>query len=135
MSEKKFQLKIKDVRQKTEVAKTDVQAKYDKATQKAFDYITAHAEKEVEKALQDGRTRAYLYKWKWESDDKKTYVFNGIRIMDLLKKGDLMDKLKKYFNPDDEEDGYKVNWHKFKDTEPTQYGLYVSWYMPKESDE
>jgi hypothetical protein len=129
MAEKKsFGLKLEDVRQQTEVAKADV----DKACDLAFDHITKDAENDVEKAMGDGRTRAYLYRWKYEEDaSKKTYAFAGIRIMDILTKGDLVDRLNDYFNPDGE-DGFRVGWHKFRNTSPTEYGLYVSWYKPKE---
>jgi len=130
-----FGLKIDDVRKKTVVAQADVQAKHNKACKEAFDFITKNAENEVEKAYADGRNKAYLYRWKYEEDSSlKTYCFNSIRISDILTKGSLLQDLNDYFNPDNDDNGYTVKWHKFKNTNPTQYGLYVSWFV-SEKDE
>lgn len=129
---------IHEVRQMTNKVKETQNAVYVEACQAAFDYVLDGAVEKIRDAAQSGRTRSYLYNWKYLDDpNDNTHSFNGVRIMDILTKGNLLERLRSHFNPENLRDGYYVNWHKFRprDVEPTEYGLYVSWYVPREPRE
>lgn len=132
-------LNINDLRQKTNESKNDLKKVYDEACEEAFNVILEGANEKMIEATEKGKTRAYLYIWHYLDDkEDKTFSFKNIRILDILTKGDLLDRLRNYFNPDNDENGYLVSFHKLKkqsDEELTKYGLYVSWYLPKEPKE
>ena len=133
-----FGLKIADVRQKTEDAKSNANAQFEqnreKASEEAFEKLIENAEEQVKEAMCEGRTRTYLLRWKYEEDPDKAVAFNGIKMLDILKSNILMERLNEYFNPDKDENGFRVNWHKFNNSNPSEYGIYVSWYVPQKKD-
>lgn len=134
------ELNIDAIRKITNHSKSDLTKLYDTACQKAFDHIVENSSEKIRKAAENGRTRTYLYTWEYVNDPKdKTYCFNGVRIMDLLTKNDapLLKNLRNHFNPDNDQDGFKIGWRKFekRENEATRYGLYVSWYKPQHKND
>ena len=115
---------------------------FTEAVNAAFEFILKGFEERVAESKEKGFTRAYLYRWKFESDPKsRKYRFRNIRVMDLVrgKKNEdgtftlgpliqrLTDYFKKEFHPD-----FFVGYQKFKGTDPAEYGLYLSWYKKEE---
>ncbi len=131
---------IDDIRKLTNQSKETMQNLYDEARDEAFDTIVDGADSKIQEAAVKGRSRAYLYTWEYLDDrNDKQFSFKNVRIMDLLTKGDedtnLIAKLRSHFNPSEDEQGFRVGWMRFQkrsEGEPTQYGVYVSWYVPKE---
>ncbi len=132
------ELNIDAIRQMTSESKSDLKSLHDDACKEAFECIVEDSHEKIHKAAKNGRTRAYLYTWEYLSDrSDKTHSFNGVRIMDILTKGSLLTQLRNHFNPDNENNGFRVGWRRFekRGNEPTRYGLYVSWYVPKDRPE
>ena len=132
------QLNIDEIRQLTNESKTDLDTLYDEACKDAFKHIVVGSADKIQNAAKNGRTRAYLFRWQYTSDPSdKTYSFQNVRISDILRKGSLLSDLRKHFNPGNDPNGFKVGYHRFntRDNEPRQYGLYVSWYVPKKRPE
>lgn len=135
---KTVQLNIDEIRQLTNESKTDLDTLYAEACKEAFDHIVDNSAEKIQNAAKYGRTRAYLLRWQYTSDPSdKTYCFQNVRIPDILKKGPLLSDLREHFNPGNDPNGFKVGYHRFntRENEPTQYGLYVSWYVPKKRPE
>lgn len=131
-------INIENIRQLTDDSKSDLKNLHDNACREAFKQIVDDSHKKIHQAAKNGRTRAYLYTWEYLADrSDKTYSFNGVRIMDILTKGSLLQQLRNHFNPDNDKNGYRVGWMRFqkRGDEPTRYGLYVSWYVPQERPE
>ncbi len=130
---------IGNIRKTTDESKSNLDALYTEACTEAFNFIIKDSNEKINEAAAKSRNRAYIYTWEYlEDKSDKTYSFNGIRIMDILTKGGLLEKLKNHYNPDNDKDGFYVAWMKFKkrdENEPSQYGVYVSWYIPKEQRE
>ena len=129
------ELNIENIRQLTDDSKSDLKNLHDSACKEAFQQILEDSHTKIHQAAKNGRTRAYLYTWEYVSDrTDKTYCFNGVRIMDILTKGPLLQQLKNHFNSDNDDNGFRVGWMRFqkRGDEPTRYGLYVSWYVPRE---
>jgi len=101
-----------------------------KASQLAFDTIVKDADSKIKTAMANGRFRAYLYIWHYVPDDNdRKFTFNNFRIMDIVSKSDLIDKLRDHFSSSND-DGLYVDWHKFKlpdNNGNSKYGIYVSW--------
>ena len=127
---------IDDLRKITSESKDSFEKVFTEAVDKAFDEIVKNYYDKMRDSAQKNRTRAYLYTWSYVEDKQdKTGTFNNIRMLDLLTKGGetphqglLSQKLREFFNPNRDPTGYYVGFHKFKNREPTQYGIYVSWY-------
>lgn len=131
------ELNIDAIRQLTDNSKSDLNKLYDSAREAAFEHIVEGSSEKIRQAAENGRTRAYLYNWQYLADPKdKTHSFKGVRIMDLLTKNNspLLQDLREHFNPTNESNGFRVGWRRFekRGDEPTRYGLYVSWYKPRE---
>ena len=126
-------LNIEHIRQLTNKKHADNKKYFEEAADEAFEYIVNGSEDKIYEAASTGRPLTYIYRWKYLKDPvDKTFCFKNVRIMDLLRKTDLLERLRKNFNPDSEQNGYKVGWKKFKKTEPTEYGIFVSWFPPRE---
>ena len=115
------------------------------AVEAAFQFILKGFEERVAESKEKGFTRAYLYRWKFESDPKsRKYRFKNIRVMDLVRGkknedgtftlGPLIQKLSDYFKREFHPDFF-VGYQKFKGTDPAAYGLYLSWYKKEEKPE
>lgn len=102
---------------------------YDAAYDAAYTFILKGYEDKMRRAAERGSTRAYLYRWNYEADPKsRKYKFKGVRIFDIVTKGNLIERLTAHFQKINSE--FIVGWHKFKDEDksrPTRYGIYVSW--------
>lgn len=111
---------------------------YEKACTEAYNHILEDHETLMEAAARMHKDRAYLYRWNYESDPRSTkFRFNGVRISDIVRHGDLIERLNTYFkeiNPQ-----FYVASHAFKkepgDKRNTRYGIYVSWAEKKETKE
>ena len=138
---------VDDIRKLTEESKSNLEVLYAEACDEAFKVITQDADLKIQDAAKKSRTRAYVYTWEYlEDKNDKTFSFKGVRIMDILTKGRYGDdkqlievgmvyRLLKHFNPTQSDDGFRVGWMKFNkhdENDPTQYGVYVSWYKPRE---
>lgn len=132
---------ISEVRKITKQSKEDHGHRIESAADKAFNELTWNQDmgkisEYIKNAAKEGKTRLYLYKWQYvERGEENKYTFDNFKIIDLIRKSSLMDKLKKYFNPEGKIDGYQVGWKKFVrryQDEPSEYGIYVSWYQPSE---
>jgi hypothetical protein len=109
---------------------------YEAAYEAAYTYILKGFKDKMRRAAEYGKTRAYLYRWNYETDPKsRAYKFKGVRIFDIVTKGNLIERLTTHFqniNPE-----FFVGWHKFKtedESKPTRYGIFVSWDTPKEKE-
>ena len=130
---------IEDVRKMTTNSKSDFQQKIDTGVSKAFEKITKDSDKKMREAAAEGRSSARLFNWKYcEDPNDNTYKFNGVRIMDLIKKGDLLEKLRNHFNPTNSSDGYRTGWSEDKkksNNNPREFYIYVTWAPPKRIEE
>ena len=116
---------VEDLRKQTQLARQNRSDDYSKACSDAFDHIILKADEQIQEAMNNGRFRAYLYIWHYvEDQNDRQYTFNNIRMLDIVSKGDLIDKLRNHFDSE-----LLVDWHKFKnsDTSSSKYGIYVSW--------
>ena len=113
---------------------------YEKACTEAYNHILKDHEVLMEAAARNKWDRAYLYRWNYEPDPRsKKFRFNGVRISDIVKHGNLIERLNKFFK--DINSQFYVSSHPFKkekgDKRNTEYGIYVSWAEPhkyKDSD-
>jgi len=129
-------MSIDELRVLSEKSKDNFEGVFAEACDKAMQEVLKDYQDKMRIAASKGHTRAYLYVWKYVEDKTdKSYTFNNIRILDLLTKGGstqyqglLTQKLREFFNPNREKDGYYVSFHRFEKREPAQYGIYVSWY-------
>lgn len=105
---------------------------YEAAYQAAYDFVLKNYQEKMRKGAESGKTRAYLYRWNYEVDPKsRKYKFKGVRILDIVTKGNLIERLTTHFQKINSE--FTVGWHKFKNddsSKPTRYGIYVSWAEP-----
>ncbi len=124
-------LSIDKLREATTKSKNELDTFYKKACDKAFDTVTSDAYSRMKEAGDRGRERVYLYEWHFLDDPKDdTFSFGNVKMLDIVRKGDLILRLKDLFNPDNDPNGYFVGWHKFQrkqQNEPNRYGIYVSW--------
>lgn len=123
---------IEELRESSRLALQNRTNDFSKACQTAFDAIIKDADEKIHTAMDDGRFRAYLYIWHYVTDkNDRQFTFNNVRILDLINKSDLIDKLRAHFgSSDDDTDSLYVDWHKFKlpnDEGNNKYGIYVSW--------
>ena len=105
---------------------------FDKAYQDAFDTCIDSCTEKMEYASKLGYFRAYLYKWHYVDEsveaDKDLFKFNGVRMRDIVTKGDLIKRLQSHFDTlSDETGGFTVGWRSFPRTTPRKYGIYVDW--------
>lgn len=128
------ELRTLQKRGKTELSSEE---HYNAAYEAAYTFILKGYQEKMRQAAERGRTRCYLYRWNYEKDPKsRKFKFKGVRILDILTKGDLIEKLKTHFEKINPE--FTVGWHKFKNddsSQPTRYGIYVSWEEVTESSE
>ncbi len=131
VDQKSIENTLDEIRTLTHKSKSDLKDLYEKACQEAFDTIVSDSKTQIHNSARRGYERCYLYFWHYvENIDDERFKFCGIRILDIVTKGDLISRLNQYFNPQDEKDGYYVSWHKFKQTnfnKQSKYGIYVSW--------
>jgi hypothetical protein len=100
--------------------------RHELACEEAFNFIVRNYEKKMRESAQRGYTKTYLYIWYYETDSKsRKYKFKGCRIMDIVTKNNLIERLSNHFAEINEE--FTVGWHKFRDSDPAKYGIYVSW--------
>lgn len=122
--------------------------RYYEAVEDAYKYIIRDSDMKMKQAAKQGYKRAYLYTWEFtENHEDKTNCFKDVRMLDLVKKSNLIEKLNKYFNPNLSRDGLHVHYHSFNNLQksgtstfskrknPTRYGLYVSWSLPRENQD
>lgn len=106
------------------------------AYQDAYDFVLNGYHEKMRYSAERGNTRTYLYRWNYEKDpDSKKFKFRGVRMLDIVTKGDLIERLNTHFQKINSE--FSVGWHKFKETDsskPSRYGIYVSWDVPEEED-
>mgnify|MGYP001188460806 CR=1 FL=1 len=81
----------------------------------AFNKIIENYEDKLKNAAESGYKKAEIYKYKTTDDIK----FNGIYVSDCLRKGDVMDRLKKHF------DGFNVKLNRVTKNKDV---VTVSWY-------
>jgi len=124
-----------EMRKKTLQVRQNQEINFETAYQNAFDKVIEEAEEKIKDAMDNGKFRAYLYIWHYLPDKSdRRFTFNNIRMLDIITKGDLMSRLRDYFDSD-QPHGLYVDWHKFqhqKKQSKTQYGIYVSWAERKE---
>lgn len=105
---------------------------YEAAYEAAYTFVLKGYQDKMRRAAERGSTRAYLYRWNFEHDPKsRKYKFKGVRMLDIVTKGNLIERLTTHFQKINSE--FTVGWHKFKDddkSKPTRYGIYVSWAPP-----
>lgn len=127
---------IDEIRKITRESKEIYSQLLEEAAEEAFDEIVKDSLAKIKSAASKGMTRSFLYRWQYvENSEINHYTFKDVKIMELIKRSTLMDRLKKYFNPEGKIDGYQIGWKRFEkryDDEPTQYGIYISWYKPSE---
>lgn len=96
------------------------------ACKDAFNFIVRDYVKKMHKSAERGHTKAYLYIWNYETNPKsRKYKFKGCRIMDIVTKNNLIERLSNHFAEINKE--FTVGWHKFRNHSPARYGIYVSW--------
>ena len=104
--------------------------------QEAYDFVLNGHHEKMRRSAERGGTRAYLYRWNYEKNPhSKKFKFRGVRMLDIVTKGDLIERLNTHFQKINSE--FSVGWHKFKETDsskPSRYGIYVSWDVPEEED-
>jgi hypothetical protein len=130
-----------ELRLLTSKSKSTTSSKMVEAVQEAKDLILKDCVKKMTEASSMSRERVYLYIWQYAASNDQN-VFKGFRLLDLLLKGDdehkeglLMRELRSYFNPEQKKNGYYVGFKKFQkknESDPSTYGIFVSWYVPKE---
>lgn len=127
-----------EMRKKTLQVRQNQEKDFDAAYQAAFDKVIEGAEEKIQTAMDNGKFRAYLYIWHYLPNKlDRSFTFNNVRILDILTKGDLMERLRDYFDSD-KPHGLHVGWHKFqpqKKQAKSKYGIYVSWAERKETSE
>lgn len=105
---------------------------YEAAYEAAYTFVLKGYQDKMRRAAERGSTRAYLYRWNFEIDPKsRKYKFKGVRMLDIVTKGNLIERLTTHFQKINSE--FTVGWHKFKEedeSKPTRYGIYVSWAEP-----
>lgn len=105
--------------------------RYKKALNEAFEKVIEGANKKIIDAADKGYLRAYLYFFHYVNlnenpDEKHKFRFQGCRIMDIIKKGNLIEKLNNYFNKDNETE-FIVGMRVFPNRTPRSYGIYIDW--------
>jgi hypothetical protein len=117
---------------------------YKKGADLALEVILKNYVEKMEGASRNSRNSVQLYRWQYVADKSdQTYSFNGISVIKLLMnygpsedEGILLNKLRNFFNPDKNRNGYRVGFRKYpgrNPNEPTGYAIYVSW-APKKGD-
>lgn len=105
---------------------------YEAAYEAAYAFVLRGYQDKMRRAAKQRKTRAYLYRWNYEEDPKSPkYKFKSVRILDIVTKGNLIERLTTHFQNINSE--FTVGWHKFKEedkSKPTRYGIYVSWDEP-----
>ena len=86
----------------------------------AFNKIIENYEEKLKNAAESGYKKAEIYKYKTTDDIK----FNGIYVSDCLRKGDVMNRLKKHF------DGFNVKLNRVTKNKDV---VTVSWYPNRKS--
>jgi len=132
-----------ELRSLTNKSKSTNTSKLVEAVEEAKELILKDCVKKMTEASSMSRDRVYLYTWQY-SQNNDANVFKGFRLLDLLLKGDdehkeglLMRELRNYFNPEHKKNGYYVGFKKFQkknESDPSTYGIFVSWYVPKEKE-
>ncbi len=105
--------------------------RYARALEEAFQTVIDGANEKLSTAAGKGFRRAYLYFFhyvdiKEHPEDKNKFRFHGCRMMDIIMKGKLLDKLNEYFNKDGGT-GFVVGMRVFTNRDPRSYGIYVDW--------
>lgn len=107
------------------------------AYQEAYDFVLNGHHDKMRRAAERGSTRAYLYRWNYEKNPhSKRFKFRGVRMLDIVTRGDVIERLNTHFQKINRE--FSVGWHKFKEddeSKPSRYGIYVSWAVPEPEDE
>ena len=126
------ELRTLQKRAETEEGRSSFAAEhYEAAYDAAYTFVLKGYQDKMRRAAERGSTRVYLYRWNFERDPKSPkYKFKGVRMLDIVTKGNLIKRLTDHFQKINSE--FTVGWHKFKDDEskPTRYGIYVSWAPP-----
>ena len=114
-----------------EVQQNNNEDRYARALEEAFQTVIDGAHEKLSTAAGKGFRRTYLYFFhyvdlKEHPEDKDMFRFQGCRMMDIIMKGKLLDKLNEYFNKDGGT-GFVVGMRVFKNRDPRSYGIYVDW--------
>lgn len=114
-----------------EVQKEKVQLTWDDrrklAYDAAFNEIIIGAEDKIKSSIDRGFKRSEIYKY-YKFENKKFY---GIYVSDILRKGDVMDRLSEHFKP------FKVYLKRLngKDKGHEKDVINISWFEPESTEE
>ena len=98
---------IDSIRKQADEKRSVTDNVFQKAEDDAFDQITSECADIMNNASRNGKPMAYLKTWEFTEDkNDMTYSVNGVKWLDIMKKTNLLERLKKYFDPEDREDGY-----------------------------
>ena len=112
-----------------EVSKDKVQLSWDDRRKLAYDAayneIIIGAEEKIKNSMDRGFKRSEIYKY-YKFENKKFY---GIFVSDILRKGDVMDRLSEHFKP------FKVYLKRLngKDKGLEKDVINISWFEPEEN--
>ena len=117
--------------------KQDREKKFNEACELAFQKIIQNAGEKINESASNGNFSAVLHTWKYVSDMKDTDQlensrFNGVWILDLLTKNNLVEKLENYFNKgnEDAEDKNKLKILFRKNKSNGIWNIIVKWSDP-----
>ena len=93
----------------------------------AFNEIIIGAEDKIKNSLDRGFKRSEIYKY-YKFENKKFY---GIYVSDILRKGDVMERLSEHFKP------FKVYLKRLngKDKGQEKDVINISWFEPEETED
>mgnify|MGYP001214295495 CR=1 FL=1 len=112
-----------------EVSKDKIQLSWDDRRKLAYDAayneIIIGAEEKIKNSMDRGFKRSEIYKY-YKFENKKFY---GIFVSDILRKGDVMDRLSEHFKP------FKVYLKRLngKDKGLEKDVINISWFEPEEN--
>ena len=122
--------KIDEIRKLTKDNQQLRKQRFTDASKKAFDYILEDgAQNKIRKSANDGRETTSIYTFEFCEDPKDLrYAFEGVRMLDIINHGNLLDLLRDFFS------GYYVGFRKFQAKNdrngkplPSRYSIFVSW--------
>ena len=117
---------LNEIRKLTHESKTNRKEKIDAAIKILYDDILKVSRDRIRLAANKGKTSAYLYQW----DDNQNNIINDISIFELIKRDydeNLINLLRKFFNPTNDSTGYKIFWLKLNIPNRNSFTIIISW--------